>query len=68
MAYVPIQTGRDPFARHSIRKERDHRDCAFCGRPGPKNWRYLVDPDSGRAGPIVDRAFCGIDCLNAFIR
>lgn len=67
-----IQTGRDPFARHTVRKSWTVQRCQWCGsnhKPARMrfagSWLYVVDADSPRDSGTLG-AFCGLDCLNAF--
>lgn len=70
-----IHTGRDPFARHTIRRRKVHTatGCTWCGssRQNPKTaqaylWQYFVDADCTRESGDIKGQFCGIDCLNAY--
>ena len=71
-----ICTGRDPFARHTIRKRKVRipptgRGCKWCGGActsprGPYLWQYYVDADSARESGDIDGLFCSLGCLNTF--
>jgi hypothetical protein len=67
---VRIETGRDPFARKTVRKRKslDHKTCTFCGSTGGRGyvWQYYVDADSLRDSHDIPGSFCSIRCLNAY--
>lgn len=65
-----IQTGRNPFARETVRKRKHEykRTCDFCGSTNRRGfvWQYLVDCDS-RAGVVeIPGGYCSIGCVNAY--
>ena len=62
-----IRTGRDPFARHTIRKRKVSGNCSWCGcSKNGKVWKYYVDADSERESGEIKGAFCGVSCLNIY--
>lgn len=67
-----IQTGRDPFARHTIRKRLVNGECSWCGQNAPRKgrfmcvWEYYVDADSPRNNGTIPGKFCGIECLRSY--
>ena len=70
-----IHTGRDPFARHTIRKRKvysDRSDCTWCGgfrdnRHGDRYlWQYYVDADSARESGDIHGTFCSLSCCNSY--
>lgn len=69
-----IQTGRDPFARHTVRRRlAPNTVCAWCGnRPHYKGvpragaWQYFADADSARGSGDIRGTFCSIGCLNSY--
>lgn len=71
---MQIQTGRDPFARQTIRRRMVHgAKCSWCGgqpyrggKPRDGAWQYYVDADSARESGDIRGTFCGIDCLNSY--
>ena len=65
-----IQTGRNPFARETVRKRKHEykRTCDFCGSTNRRGfvWQYIVDCDS-RAGVVeIPGGFYSIGCVNAY--
>ena len=64
-----IETGRNPFARHTIRKHKTSGTCDWCGSVNGKGhvWQYTVDPDTGAIADIKGQ-FCNIECLNDYYR
>ena len=65
-----IQTGRDPFARLTIRKRKHDykKSCDWCGQANSRGfvWQYFVDADSPRESGDIDGGFCCISCLNVY--
>lgn len=69
-----IQTGRNPFARHTIRKRKvpvDVYTCLWCGgvrqnKRGRYLWKYYYDADSLRESGSIKGLFCNIGCLNSY--
>lgn len=67
---MKLQTGRDPFARLSIRKRKhEHKKvCDWCGNANRRGWvwQYYADADSPRESGDIPGGFCSIGCLNAY--
>jgi len=71
-----IQTGRDPFARQTIRKRKVHPtnngcyvvmpSCKWCGTTERTIWQYYVEDDQPNRDHDIPGVFCGIDCLNSY--
>jgi hypothetical protein len=66
---MPIQTGRNPFARETIFKRQREGSCLYCGGTNKKGkvWKYFVESDrmNNSTNPIHGK-FCGIQCLNSY--
>ena len=65
-----IMTGRDPFARQSMRRRRGFNStgCYWCGNVEKRLWAYYVERDDGVVGVVAQgRAFCDVKCLRAYI-
>lgn len=69
MSRERLQTGRNPFARVTIRKRGVAGTCAWCGhsRHG-RVFVYVVDADNPRESGDIRGEFCGVACLNAYHR
>jgi hypothetical protein len=71
---MQFQMGRDPFARHTVRKRRVYsgRDCEWCGsfRNAPDGERYLfqyyIDADNPRGSGDMPGLFCSIQCCRSY--
>ena len=68
-----LTTGRDPFARLTIRKRRitSKIGCHWCGspyhmKPNVRLWTYYIDADNPRESRDLKGAFCGIQCARAY--
>lgn len=70
---MKFETGRNSFARETVRKALVTGTCSWCGNSrlvkgleSGKVWQYYVDADSARnSGPIKGQ-FCGIGCANDY--
>lgn len=70
MSRQRIVTGRDPFARQTVRRKRgwSSTGCCWCGSVYKPLWRYYVDADNRSSGDVADgRAFCDIACLRSYV-
>lgn len=69
---MDIQTGRNPFSRHTIRKHKHDykKSCDWCGSSNSRGfvWQYVVDADSSRDSGDIPGAFCSIACLNSWVQ
>lgn len=76
MRHQKITTGRDPFARVTVRKRLvhisySHSGCRWCGNyrenaAGRYLWQYYVDADSARESGDIPGLFCSLDCANSY--
>jgi hypothetical protein len=75
---MPIQLGRDPFARRTIRRVRIYSSVAGCRECGSVKtdsrtgfrflFRYIIEDDRVSYNPstAIPGEFCGIGCLNQY--
>lgn len=69
-----IQTGRNPFARETIRKRKIYTPdfykgklcCDWCGNNTNTLYQYFVDSDSRAGTTDIKGVFCSIGCLNSY--